>query len=104
MSKKFTKTVLSTALAGVLFGISFGGIAANKKTVGDYTITFLMDNKAAIIAKKDKNTLNSIGIVNTETGSIMSYNNTEMENAYAALKKNLRIMTLVLILKKSYRI
>ncbi|HAW7278789.1 TPA: YadA-like family protein, partial [Escherichia coli] len=92
MSKKFTKTVLSTALAGVLFGISFGGIAANKKTVtvGDYTITFL-DNKAAIkaaiITKKDKNTLNPIGIVNTETGSIMSYNNTEMENAYAALKK-----------------
>ncbi|MFL9101002.1 YadA C-terminal domain-containing protein, partial [Escherichia coli] len=90
MSKKFTKTVLSTALAGVLFGISFGGIAANKKTVGDYTITFLMDNKAAIIAKKDKNTLNSIGIVNTETGSIMSYNNTEMENAYAALKKKFK--------------
>ncbi|WP_241341604.1 hypothetical protein, partial [Escherichia coli] len=87
MSKKFTKTVLSTALAGVFFGISFGGIAANKqpKTVGDYTITFLMDNKAAIITKK--NTLNPIGIVNTETGSIMSYNNTEMENAYAALKK-----------------
>ena len=103
MSKKFTKTVLSTALAGVLFGISFGGIAANKKTVGDYTITFL-DNKAAIITKKDKNTLKPIGIVNTETGSIMSYNNTEMENAYAALKKNLMVMTLVLVLKKSYRI
>ena len=104
MSKKFTKTVLSTALAGVFFGISFGGIAANKqpKTVGDYTITFLMDNKAAIITKK--NTLNPIGIVNTETGSIMSYNNTEMENAYAALKKNLMVMTLVLVLKKSYRI
>ena len=29
MSKKFTKTVLSTAMAGVLFGVSFGSMSAD---------------------------------------------------------------------------
>ncbi|MCI4583637.1 hypothetical protein MRT19_26260, partial [Escherichia coli] len=82
MSKKFTKTVLSTALAGVLACFSFN---AQAQDVGNYSIKFIMDNKGALIF--DKNT--SVGIVNTETGSIMSYNKNEMDKAYKLLKEKL---------------
>ncbi|EEV9230086.1 hypothetical protein EG801_24320, partial [Escherichia coli] len=78
MSKKFTKTVLSTALAGVLACFSFN---AQAQDVGNYSIQFIMDNKGAFIFDKNK----KVGIVNTETGSIMSYNENEMKNAYTAL-------------------
>ncbi|HAW8079006.1 TPA: hypothetical protein JLP54_005101, partial [Escherichia coli] len=84
MSKKFTKTVLSTALAGVLACFSFN---AQAQDVGNYSIKFIMDNKGALIFDKNKNT--SVGIVNTETGSIMSYNKNEMDKAYKLLKEKL---------------
>ncbi|MEF5561093.1 hypothetical protein U9926_26305, partial [Escherichia coli] len=84
MSKKFTKTVLSTALAGVLACFSFN---AQAQDVGNYSIKFIMDDKGALIFDKNKNT--SVGIVNTETGSIMSYNKNEMDKAYKLLKEKL---------------
>uniref|UniRef100_UPI00115B4F30 hypothetical protein n=1 Tax=Escherichia coli TaxID=562 RepID=UPI00115B4F30 len=83
MSKKFTKTVLSTALAGVLACFSFN---AQAQDVGNYSIQFIMDNKGAFIFDKNK----KVGIVNTETGSIMSYNENEMKNAYTALIKKFK--------------
>ena len=35
MSKKFTKTVLSAAMAGVLFGVSFVAMADNTVAMAD---------------------------------------------------------------------
>ncbi len=90
MSKKFTKTILSSAVAGLLL-VSGGVVAANPKDVNigdEYIVKFYNDGEGAEIvkakgAKGKKEVL--LGAINTTTGSIMSYNEKEMENAYAAL-------------------
>ncbi|HIB8586114.1 TPA: YadA C-terminal domain-containing protein [Escherichia coli] len=90
MSKKFTKTILSSAVAGLLL-VSGGVVAATPEDVkiGDeYIVKFYNDGEGAEIVKakgeKGKKEV-LLGAINTTTGSVMSYNKKEMENAYAAL-------------------
>ncbi|HAO0941083.1 TPA: hypothetical protein IG303_005157, partial [Escherichia coli] len=81
---------LSSAVAGLLL-VSGGVVAANPEDVkiGDeYIVKFYNDGEGAEIvkakgAKGKKEVL--LGAINTTTGSVMSYNKKEMENAYAAL-------------------
>ena len=86
MSKKFTKTILSSAVAGLLL-VSGGVVAANPEDVnigGKYIVKFYNDGEGAKIVNAQGNK-EVLGAINTTTGSIMSYNKNEMENAYAAL-------------------
>ncbi|MCI4583533.1 hypothetical protein MRT19_25660, partial [Escherichia coli] len=85
MSKKFTKTILSSAVAGLLL-VSGGVVAATPEDVniGDkYIVKFYNDGEGAKIV--DAQGKEVLGAINTTTGSVMSYNKKEMENAYAAL-------------------
>ena len=79
MSKKFTKTILSSAVAGLLL-VSGGVVAANPKDVnigGEYIVKFYNDGEGAKIvnAKGKKEVL--LGAINTTTGSIMAFNEKE---------------------------
>ncbi|WP_250911437.1 hypothetical protein, partial [Escherichia coli] len=83
MSKKFTKTILSSAVAGLLL-VSGGAIAQENFTRGDFSIEFYNNGDIAkIVNKKDKN---DEGIIaNTVTGTITTVNKQEVENAINAL-------------------
>ncbi|MBF5692502.1 hypothetical protein HQI60_01935, partial [Escherichia coli] len=76
MSKKFTKTVLSTALAGVLFGVSFGAMAdTTRKNISDnYYIEIYNENNGLI---KDKKNQVVIGPFDIRTGHITTFNRDE---------------------------
>ncbi|ENP9967394.1 TPA: hypothetical protein JLK42_001441 [Escherichia coli] len=87
MNKKFSKTILSSAVAGLLL-VSGGAMAANEtKVVGNYTIEFTGPDSAKIYKtgqsnKDEENVL----LVNTETGTITVVNKAEISNAVAAFK------------------
>ncbi|MGX4132776.1 hypothetical protein ACWJT8_26690, partial [Escherichia coli] len=107
MSKKFTKTVLSTAMAGVFFGATFGVTAGENgvteirgdreallatnpvingiETINadinignDYTIKFSQNGVAAsIVNTKTKQVV--LGGINTKTGSVITINQDEFK-------------------------
>ena len=85
MSKKFTKTVLSATVAGVLFGVSFGAMAdTTRKNISDnYYIEINNGNNHGLIKDK-KNHQVVIGPFDIRTGYITTLNRSE---AVEALKK-----------------
>ncbi|EPR6254430.1 TPA: YadA-like family protein [Escherichia coli] len=79
MSKKFTKTILSSAVAGLLL-VSGGVVAANPKDVnigGEYIVKFYNDGEGAEIVKAKGKKEVLLGAINTTTGSIMTFNEKE---------------------------
>ncbi|WP_274019805.1 hypothetical protein, partial [Escherichia coli] len=88
MSKKFTKTILSSAVAGLML-VSSGAMALDIPVKGsDYIVKFYKDGEGAKIV--DAQGKEVLGAINTATGSVMSYNKKEMENAYTALIKKFK--------------
>ncbi|EMP3900828.1 YadA-like family protein [Escherichia coli] len=82
MSKKFSKTILSSAVAGLMF-VSFSSLSAKPadRVVGNYTIKFFGENgeQAAISDKSGE----VIRLIDTTTGSSYVYNDKDkplMEN------------------------
>ncbi|NZC96323.1 hypothetical protein, partial [Escherichia coli] len=91
MSKKFTKTILSSAVAGLLL-VSGGVVAATPEDVkiGDkYIVKFYNDGEGAKIvnAKGKKGNEEVLGAINTTTGSIMTFNEKEFTKGADILKK-----------------
>ncbi|MDA6552272.1 hypothetical protein OSK79_23515, partial [Escherichia coli] len=83
MSKKFTKTILSSAVAGLLL-VSGGVVAATPDDVkiGDeYIVKFYKDGEGAKIV--DAQGKEVLGAINTTTGSIMAFNKEEVANFLA---------------------
>ncbi|HBB9655096.1 TPA: YadA-like family protein, partial [Escherichia coli] len=98
MSKKFTKTVLSTAMAGVLFGVSFGSMSADVRgdrgdlynRINSGTSNVITKAKTQInIGKEYKLVLSDDGLIghildknnnpvlpgiNTKVGSVLTWN------------------------------
>ncbi|NEN74020.1 hypothetical protein G3W53_29220, partial [Escherichia coli] len=92
MNKKFSKTILSSAVAGLLL-VSGGAMAANKtKVVGKYTIEYMGDDSAKIYETgKSKNDGNgNVLLVNTEKGSVSVVNIKEISDAVKAIKSSTR--------------
>ncbi|WP_064755476.1 YadA C-terminal domain-containing protein, partial [Escherichia coli] len=82
-SKKFTKTILSSAVAGLLL-VSGGVVAATPEDVkiGDeYIVKFYKDGEGAKIV--DAQGKEVLGAINTTTGSIMAFNKEEVANFLA---------------------
>ena len=80
MSKKFTKTILSSVVAGLML-VSSGAMAV------DYDITVYADG-AAKITERGKST-EVLAAINTTTGSVMAFNNEEfLKGAEKILKKH----------------
>ncbi|EMA2754423.1 hypothetical protein U2H75_005295, partial [Escherichia coli] len=80
MSKKFSKTILSSAIAGLML-VSSGAMAV------DYDITVYADGTAKI-TEKGKST-EVLAAINTTTGSVMAFNNEEFgKGAEEILKKH----------------
>ena len=79
MSKKFTKTVLSATVAGILFGVSFGAMAdTTRKNISDnYYIEINNENNHGLI--KDKKNQVVIGPFDIRTGHITTFNRDEWE-------------------------
>ncbi|NZB10486.1 hypothetical protein H0P26_26350, partial [Escherichia coli] len=77
MSKKFTKTILSSAVAGLMF-VSFSSLSAKPtdRVVGKYTIKFFGENgeQATIFDSGNK-----VIIADTVTGTITTFNSGELE-------------------------
>ncbi|HFN5332522.1 TPA: YadA C-terminal domain-containing protein [Escherichia coli] len=91
MSKKFTKTILSSAVAGLLL-VSGGVVAATPADVkiGDeYIVKFYKDGEGAEIvkAKAKGNEGVFLGAINTTTGSIMAFNKDEFTKGAADILK-----------------
>ncbi|EMA2754241.1 hypothetical protein U2H75_005100, partial [Escherichia coli] len=84
MSKKFSKTILSSAVAGLML-VSSGAMAAEMDpvTVGDYTINFFDNGQRAQIVDK-----NGSFQVNTSTGTVTVVNNNEVQTALNTLLKD----------------
>ncbi|EOC3011983.1 hypothetical protein ACI3JM_005028, partial [Escherichia coli] len=79
MSKKFTKTILSSVVAGLLLA-SGGAMAQENIKIGDYTIKFYDNGDIAKIVNK-----NDEGIIaNTVTGTITTVNKNEVNSLIAA--------------------
>ncbi len=77
MSKKFTKTILSSAVAGLMF-VSFSSLSAKPtdRVVGKYTIKFFGENgEQATISDSG----NKVIIADTVTGTITTFNSGEWE-------------------------
>ena len=81
MSKKFTKTILSSAVAGLML-VSSGAMALDIPVKGsDNLIIRINDSNnemASIIDKSKKEVV--LGAINTTTGSIMAFNEEEVTN------------------------
>ncbi|EPA8394024.1 hypothetical protein ACQ643_005223, partial [Escherichia coli] len=80
MSKKFSKTILSSAVAGLML-VSSGAMAAVTPQVivlgSGYTVN-VYDNNHANILKDGKDIFNGLGgVLNTQTGKITTINITE---------------------------
>ncbi|END4057073.1 hypothetical protein ABL364_004880, partial [Escherichia coli] len=95
MNKKFSKTILSSAVAGLLL-VSGGAMAANKTVVGKYTIEYMGDDSAKIYetGKSSKNYDGNVLLVNTEKGSIAVVNENEVVSAIGQFKKGSSYETL----------
>ncbi|HEF0908548.1 hypothetical protein QE609_24050, partial [Escherichia coli] len=81
MSKKFTKTILSSAVAGLML-VSSGAMALDIPVKGsDNLIIRINDSNnemASIIDKSKKTEEVVLGAINTTTGSIMAFNKKEV--------------------------
>ncbi|TXP03948.1 hypothetical protein, partial [Escherichia coli] len=81
MSKKFTKTILSSAVAGLML-VSSGAMALDIPVKGsDNLIIRINDSNnemASIIDKSKKTEEVVLGAINTTTGSIMAFNEKEV--------------------------
>ena len=64
MSKKFTKTVLSTAMAGVFFGATFG------VTAGENGVTEIRGDREALLATNP--VINGIETINADINIAMT--------------------------------
>ncbi|HFX7416308.1 TPA: hypothetical protein ACIFUU_005317, partial [Escherichia coli] len=88
MSKKFTKTILSSAVAGLML-VSSGAMALDIPVKGsDNLIIRINDSNnemASIIDKSKKEVV--LGAINTTTGSIMAFNEKEFTKGADILKK-----------------
>ncbi|HAM4041019.1 TPA: hypothetical protein ACQ8H5_005071, partial [Escherichia coli] len=86
MSKKFTKTILSSAVAGLMF-VSFSSLSAKPtdRDVGKYTIKFFGENgeQATIFDGKNK----VISLIDTTTGSSYVYNDKDKALMEDGLKR-----------------
>ena len=77
MSKKFTKTILSSAVAGLLL-VSGGAMAEDIKIGDNYIIRISENNESArLLDKSGEDAL--LGLINTKTGAITTVNTTELE-------------------------
>ncbi|EPA8394018.1 hypothetical protein ACQ643_005214, partial [Escherichia coli] len=86
MSKKFSKTILSSAIAGLMM-VSSGAVAATpeNKVIGDYTIQYSNNGETAkIIDKQGKDFLPAI---NTSLGSVTTVNTSEAASSLEAFLK-----------------
>ncbi|ELM5269956.1 hypothetical protein RYF30_005068, partial [Escherichia coli] len=100
MNKKFSKTILSSAVAGLLL-VSGGAMAANKtKVVGKYTIEYMGDDSAKIYetGKSQNDGNGNVLLVNTEKGSVSVVNEKEISDAVNAIKSSTQYAEL----KKKY--
>ncbi|EGD8020117.1 hypothetical protein DOY90_27095, partial [Escherichia coli] len=91
MSKKFTKTILSSAVAGLLL-VSGGVVAATPENVNigdEYIVKFYKDGEGAEIVKAKGKKEVFLGAINTTTGSIMAVNEEEFTNFLATHGKTL---------------
>ncbi|HAI2929206.1 TPA: hypothetical protein HJL48_005056, partial [Escherichia coli] len=87
MSKKFTKTILSSAVAGLML-VSSGAMALDIPVKGsDYIVKFYKDGEGAKIV--DAQGKEVLGAINTTTGSIMAFNEKEFTNFLATHGKTL---------------
>ncbi|HBC5801335.1 TPA: hypothetical protein KEV27_005162, partial [Escherichia coli] len=90
MNKKFSKTILSSAVAGLLL-VSGGAVAANPADVnigGKYIVKFYNDGEGAKILKNaqgNKEVL--LGGINTSTGSVITFNRDEFEKGSERILK-----------------
>ncbi|EEV8846452.1 hypothetical protein EHJ72_000543 [Escherichia coli] len=81
MSKKFTKTILSSVVAGLLLA-SGGAMAQENIKIGDYTIEFYDNGGRAKIVHEPTERKNGGGLqVNTETGTVSLVNKKELSSA-----------------------
>ncbi|WP_047660347.1 hypothetical protein, partial [Escherichia coli] len=79
MSKKFTKTILSSAVAGLLL-VSGGAMAQENIKIGDYTIEFYDNGDSAKIVNEKTDRANNWGLlVNLKDGAITTFNRDEWE-------------------------
>ncbi|MGT6346332.1 hypothetical protein ACRW3J_26805, partial [Escherichia coli] len=89
MSKKFTKTILSSAVAGLMF-VSFSSLSAKPtdRVVGKYTIKFFGENGEQATIFDSGN--NKVIIADTVTGTITTFNRGELEKKVNGIdvKKN----------------
>ncbi|HAY4570289.1 TPA: hypothetical protein JZ963_004354 [Escherichia coli] len=90
MSKKFTKTILSSAVAGLMF-VSFSSLSAkptDRVVVGKYTIKFFGENGEQATIFDSGN--NKVIIADTVTGTITTFNKGELEKKVNGIdvKKN----------------
>ncbi len=77
MNKKFSKTILSSAVAGLLL-VSGGAMAEDIKIGDNYIIRISENNESArLLDKSGKDAL--LGLINTKTGAITTVNKTELE-------------------------
>ncbi|HCT6880624.1 TPA: hypothetical protein OT676_005161, partial [Escherichia coli] len=86
MSKKFTKTILSSAVAGLMF-VSFSSLSAKPtdRVVGKYTIKFFGENGEQATIFDSGN--NKVIIANTVTGTITTVNTNEVNSLLEAFIK-----------------
>ena len=93
MSKKFTKTILSSAVAGLLL-VSGGAMAEDIKIGDNYIIRISENNESArLLDKNGENAL--LGLINTKTGAITTVNTTELKqkiNNTRGVEQQQRIM------------
>ncbi|MBV4870907.1 hypothetical protein I2965_24365, partial [Escherichia coli] len=92
MSKKFTKTILSSAVAGLML-VSSGAMALDIPVKGsDYLIRINDSNNemASIIDKSKKTEKVVLGAINTTTGSIMAFNKEEFTKGAGILENILK--------------
>ncbi|ENB4433370.1 YadA-like family protein [Escherichia coli] len=88
MNKKFSKTILSSAVAGLLL-VSCGGLAAETKIIkGEYTIEYTGNDAAKIYKTGQSNKDENVLLVNTEKGSVSVANKKEISDAVKAIKSS----------------
>ncbi|EZJ59974.1 hypothetical protein, partial [Escherichia coli] len=88
MNKKFSKTILSSAVAGLLL-VSGGGLAAETKIIkGEYTIEYTGNDAAKIYKTGQSNKDENVLLVNTEKGSVSVANKKEISDAVEAIKSS----------------
>ncbi|WP_250911088.1 hypothetical protein, partial [Escherichia coli] len=88
MSKKFTKTILSSAVAGLLL-VSGGAMAQENIKIGDYTIEFYDNGDSAKIVNEKTDRANYWGLlVNLKDGTITTFNRDEWKKKVNGINVN----------------